>query len=393
MNRKLLSIIVPINSIKYLDHFFSQHYLSFMDINSQKLELIFIVNGDFSEELIFYLNSLLDREHLHSVIKIIHSKARNLIDVFNDTLTNLNGIFATFIGSDDLYITEIIKLAEFAEKNNYDAIKFPLSLVYFWENTKNETSSLVIISRNLKNKRIKPSEEINKLISDCGQGYLDLELVGLYHGLIKSTLLAKVKDHIGRFAGGFSPDIYFATTLSLYTENAITVSLPFTISGIGKNSNSYKSLNNTHQSNIQTSNISNHIDFNRWPSNVPYFYSVETVWASSMIIALEDLNFNLEMDRKKLFLLVYFNNKMYRDSIKISEIISFLSITSLIFVLKRLIKRILNRIKSGFYNRDYIFDINIQDVESLFKSYKNNSYKTMFQNLDVKFEIKQEYKC
>lgn len=383
MKSKLLSIIIPINSLDYIDHFFSQYYINFMQLNSDKIELVFLVNGKFSKDILEYFKIIMNNNLLKDVINIIKSEGDNLIDVLNNSLNNIAGTFSTFIGSDDLYITDILNLAEFAAKKNYDAIKFPLNLVFFWENTKHFHSSLIIIFNKLRIKEIQPLSDISKLIINCGQDYSDLELVGLYHGLIKTSLLEEFFIDNGKYTGGFSPDIYFAITMSFYSKNALIVNLPFTVSGIGLKSNSYKSLKDTHQGDLLSSSVKFNKDFEKWSDLIPYYYSVETVWASTMIIALEDLDINYELEKNKLYLLVYLKYKNFRSSVNFYDFFSFISVSSLIFILNRFLNRLKRRMKSGLFMRKYVNNLDIQEVETFYKSINNNAYENLFKNLEL----------
>ena len=359
----LLTILIPTNTSQYLDRLIE----SFNIWNPKETELFISINGNNRLEVYSALNKTLSK--LNNKQVVIHvSNTSNLVDSLNEVFPLLKGEYVNFIGNDDFFITRIEEFTLSAKTRGYDAISYPLKLVHFWPGTKSSDSLTIA----LKNKRsidsFNPLSHIGRLHKNVGQDYRNLNLVNLYHGVVKKSRVEEIFYRTGRYVGGYSPDIYFAYYLSNTINSVLYVDYPLSISGIGLNSASEKSLNNLHQGKISTSPIASSSDIDRWDPKMPYFYSVETVWAASMVLAHEDL-FQKKIERfdyKFLSIIIYLNNDIYRKTITFRNFISSLSLKRLFKILFLYISKIQSRINRGFLNRRVIHGLKITEIESKF---------------------------
>jgi len=369
----LLTIFVPTNSSQYVISLIKK----FLMWNSNNAELLITVNGVDRYEVFKQIKELLELDHKNIRLYLLESK--NFIDSINDSIPLIKGEYVTFIGNDDSFLYHIEEVVMFAKKSNIDAIKYPLSMVYFWPGMKNKESQLITLLNKRYNdiKYTNPRNDIKCLLSQVGQNYIELNLVNFYHGVVKKELLFDNLEKIGKFVGGFSPDIYFAYTLSHSTNKIMIYNLPLTVPGIGNRSASESSLKRKHQSNLEMSPIKDYNDIYRWNKSIPNFYSVETVWASTLLISHEDLFNEIipDFNFKLLNLIIYSKNSYYRLNNKLFKQLKCLNLTNLISIIYFAFRKFVKRINSGFWNRLVLTNVSIDEMEIIFdkefKSFNN----------------------
>jgi hypothetical protein len=319
----LLTIIVPTNKTDYLFTMMS----FFCEWNPDNVELLISINGEKAKEVYSTLFTQLPTMKNENLV-IHNSNTTNSIECLSATIPIARGEYLVFIGNDDLFMTDIVEYTEFASNNHIDAIRYPLKYVHFWPDTISKESKTIILRNSSYEGIYRTDKYISKLFKNAGQNYRDLPLVNLYHGIVKRSRVLEISNSAGRLVGGFSPDIYFAYTLSKIIGKVYCVDRPLTISGIGKSSASNSSLNKNHQGDLNTSPIASYSDLYWWDINLPRFYSVETVWSATLLIADRDINGNniINFDYDLLWVLVYINNKLFRSIVSFEEIITYLSL-------------------------------------------------------------------
>lgn len=363
----LLTIFVPTNTSSYIPDLLKK----FSKWKSTSVEMLIAVNGNNKEvvyrDLIKYIPS--NKEVNINIVKI---ESENLIDTINHSITYINGEYVTFIGNDDSFLYAIEDFVLYAKKHSYDAITYPLKMVYFWPSTKNPSSKLSISKRcSFKITSYNPKINLPRLISQVGQDYRDLDLVNFYHGIVKKSLLIKNAKVCGKYVGGFSPDVYFAYTLSNLTEKVMKADYPLTIPGVGIDSASHNSMKKSHQAMLLNSPVRDYKDIKRWNPLIPTFYSVESVWASTLLIAHEDIfkkalvNFNFN----RLNLRIYLNNSLFREFFSLKSYLKNVKYNDFIYVFMTLIKSIFRRGYSRLFNRINLHEIRIEKLEEVVNEY------------------------
>lgn len=360
----LLSIIIPTNTSDYLESTINE----FVNWNPKETELVIIVNGVRRDSVFLEIKNLLGNHgSLNQNLRVIQSNTDNLIDALNDKLSVIYSDYVSFIGNDDLFLRQIENYTSLAKQKGIDAIKYPLSAVYFWPKTKSDLSHLYLLKKRKDIKFYNPSKYIYKLLKNVGQGYLDLPLVNFYHGVVSRSSLEKNKIITGNYVGGFSPDIYFAVSLSLHINKLMYINEPLSIAGIGKNSYSAKAYAQTHTSNLSNSPLKTYNDLEKWDLRIPDYYSTESVWASTFVIAMNDFGHPgiTKFDYHLLALFVYLRNKNYRKLISFREILKKFTIKRIILLSWYLFLKIFNRIKFGFNSRREFRGLEINQIEDL----------------------------
>ncbi len=145
------------------------------------------------------------------------------------------------------------------------------------------------------------------------QKYQQLDLIKLYHGIVKREKLDEVKQRAGNYFGGLTPDIYGAVALSLICEKVAKIHMPITISGICKTSGSNDSATGKHTGILEDAPHFRGHDSYLWDSKVPKFYSVETIWADTALHALNDFESKKLYDRFNMATLNMYCKKKYKD--------------------------------------------------------------------------------
>ncbi|MGL5350489.1 MAG: glycosyltransferase family 2 protein [Cetobacterium sp.] len=295
----LLSILIPTkNREEYLIETVNQ----ILKINNQKIQIVIQDNSDIS----VYDNlkkCILNNNNIkYNYTPGILSFVKN----FDIGIEICDGEYICLIGDDDGIMPQIISIVEWAKNNNQKVIKPSLNTVYFWPNSEvksnlNDNGNVIInkISGNVKiyNSR----NELKKLLRQGCQDYLGLGMAKLYHGIVKKEVLEEVKNKVGKYVGGLSPDIYIAVAISLVVDEVVEIDFPLTIPGICKKSGSSDSSTGKHTGKLEDApHFRGHTSYN-WSELVPKFYSVETIWADSCLAAINDFSekeilkeFNLE---------------------------------------------------------------------------------------------------
>lgn len=364
----LLTIFVPTNTSDYVESIIDKFVLW----NTTLTELLIVVNGANKEREYNTLKSIVMKSGT-DLIRLELLQSDNLTDSLNESIRLINGEYVTFIGNDDSFLYYIENAVKTAKKHSYSAIKYPLNMVYFWPGVEQKDSQLIIIKNYYKKNltEYNPQIDMPKLVKNVGQSYRELNLVNLYHGIVKKTILEQNFSHMGRYVGGFSPDIYFAYSLSKHVDRVMYLKYPLTIPGIGMKSASQAALNNNHQSSLLNSPIKDHYDLYRWSPMSPQFYSVETVWSSSLLIAHEDLYGTTIQgyNYKLLNLLVYLNNSRYRSTSSLIRQLKNINIMNLFVIFRILTKKIFVRVLTGFPNRIVLNKLEPDSFEMLASKY------------------------
>jgi len=314
----LVSIIVPTKNRAEYALKTAEQILSITDDN---LQLIIQDNSDDKklENMISHLteDKRLKYNYSHQTL--------SFVDNFGLAVSHADGEYICIIGDDDGVSSEIIELTRWASKHKIKAIKPEVQAVYFWPDAikmseiENENKGYMTVSKITEEVTIvDTSLEIKKLLNNGCQRYLTLNLVKLYHGLVRKDCLDEVFKITGKFFGGLSPDIYSAVALSMIIPEVVCIDYPITISGICKKSGSADSATGRHTGDLKDApHFVGQSDY-KWSDMVPPFYSVETIWADSALAAINDLSkFSLLEDFRLQALTVHCLNKYknYNDLI------------------------------------------------------------------------------
>ena len=296
MNNFLLSIIIPTrNREKYCLAAINQ----IASILSSEMQLVIQDNSD--------LNTLEKNIHFQeNIIYNYHPGKISFIDNFNEALLLASGEYICMIGDDDGILPNILEVVKFAKEKEVDTIVPGLNAVYCWPTDKpfikhaeNGYMCLSYVKKGYS--EIDKELCLKNLLKNGGQQYQKLGLPRLYHGIVNKKTLDKIHEKTGTYFGGLTPDIYMAVALCLVENKVLRLNFPVTISGICPNSGSSDSATGKHTGQLKDApHFKGHNNY-IWDTKIPEIYSVESIWAETVLKALknfgrEDLSRQFRVD-------------------------------------------------------------------------------------------------
>lgn len=259
---------------------------SILNFNSDNIEICVSDNSGSNKikEFVDKLNS--------DQIKYAHTDDKiSFIENFNRCMNLASGKYVTLIGDDDSILKTSIEYAEYADKNNIDSISSANNIAYYWPGAlagyPDGLEEVTLESDQIR--EFHPKKYLSQLLENGLQHYLLYPLPRTYHGIVKREKLLEVKKKTGKFFGGLSPDIYSSITLSCVIEKHYITEVPLSIAGVCAKSASASNIRGEHAGEMSQSPLLNNISDYKWSRYIPYFYSVNTIWAESAMKALEDM--------------------------------------------------------------------------------------------------------
>ncbi len=212
------------------------------------------------------------------------------IENFNFAISSANGIYLCLIGDDDGVIPEIIKVARWADSKGIESVCSNSYIGYAWPGvyTSFKTGA---VSIPLYTDKVLFQDPLAKLPELLRNGFLDYykyNLPRIYHGLVKKSCMEEIRRKTGKYIGGLSPDIYSTVALSGVVEKHAVLNIPFTISGVCISSTSADSSRQKHCGNLEDAPHLRNNKMYQWESEIPKYYSVETIWSETGIKSLKE---------------------------------------------------------------------------------------------------------
>lgn len=287
MNNTVLSIVIPTrNRVEYC----KSTILAVKEIMNFDTELVVCDSSqdNNSIELSRFVNDLaLDNIFYHKV-----SPDMNMTENFDYSIRLANGEFIIMIGDDDGVSPFVHDAVRYCQANNVEsltALKFYYE--YNWPDYRNrktgkKLSGKLIVDHTFSNeiKQISLDNAIDSFLSSAGQGCGILPRV--YHGIISKSLRDKLIAKYSSCFFGVSPDVSFSLLAAVHSSKHCISHFPLSISGNSGKSNAGRSANGTHKGNLSDEpHLKNYINY-YWPSIIPSFFSVETVWAQATLATL-----------------------------------------------------------------------------------------------------------
>lgn len=283
----LLSLIIP---TKNRQEYALDAIRQAMRLGDPRVQVVVQDNSD-TDELKSMLAEFADDPRLKYRYQ---SGVISFVDNFSLAISASDGRYVCVIGDDDGITPPIVDVTDWADRHGIDAIKPELNAGFYWPGSDAigddlDNGYMLIFKTTGKAKWFRPAREVLRLMRNGAYSYLSLDMVKLYHGIVRRECLDRVRALTGHYFGGLSPDMYMAVALSLTVEKAISVDYPLTISGMCKKSGSADSATGRHTGKLEDApHLRGHSSY-EWSDLVPRFYSVETIWADTALAALRDL--------------------------------------------------------------------------------------------------------
>jgi hypothetical protein len=216
-----------------------------------------------------------------------------MIDNFNLAISFAKGEYVTVIGDDDGLSSEIIDAVIWSKENGIEALTTNRISTYAWPDF-----TATVYGKSHAGKLYLGQFDGSVIFPDCGVemrkclqsgGQLFFSLPKSYYGFVKLDILKMISSKTGKYFDGTSPDMYSALTIANIAKRICVVDYPLFVPGASGRSGSGSSARGKHKGQLENiPHLSKDVICN-WPTIVPRFYSVETVWAESAIRAIQDM--------------------------------------------------------------------------------------------------------
>jgi hypothetical protein len=283
----LLSVVLPThNRARYAVHALR----SLLAIQDRRLEIV-VSDTSSDGELSAFLEKDSNAMLLDSRLRYFRPRERlDMTGNHNAAIEQASGQFVCLIGDDDSITSEALLAAGWAADNAVDLIAPNVVANYAWPDFESRYlgkrhASRVYFSKHIGGVQVRHSEEaLLAALATAVQGTEGLPKI--YHGIVRRSLLEKLRAISGSYFHGSSPDVSGAVGLALCSSTFLVVDYPLTVPGASGGSNTGRSAMNRHKGDLSKESQTRAFNGSYWTPGVPRFFSVETVWAHA---ALETL--------------------------------------------------------------------------------------------------------
>lgn len=295
MYNKKLSIIIP---TKNRQQYALNCIKTLLNFSSNGFEVVVQDNSD-DDSLGKMLGSLIDNDRLRYQYT---PECLSFCTNFEKGIELSTGDYLVMIGDDDCVFPEIVDLTDIAREKNVDSVVFPTKTTYIWPNAVSQNAGKLVV-RKQRNyiKKLSTSTAIEKMASKGYYDYQQYPFPKIYHGIVKREKFDAVKEKTGHYFGGLTPDIYSAVALSFYIDDILYINTPFTLPGTCAKSGSADSLTGRHTGELKDAPHFRGHDHYEWDVNIPYVYTVDTIWAESAFKAIKENGGTIELSNQEYF--------------------------------------------------------------------------------------------
>lgn len=380
----ILSIIIPTkNRQKYCLAAIHQ----ILSLNLSGIEICIQDNSNTDE-----LRDEISNIASENIVYNYHKGVLSFVDNFSEAVGLAHGEYLCMIGDDDGILPSIIDMVKHMKANSIDSLIPSLGAVYYWPSDKpivanGEKGVLTLSYLHTKAKYTNSRKALVKLLKGAVQNYTSLDLPRLYHGIVSKKCLEEIKQQTGKYFGGLTPDIYMAVALSFVCRKTLRIDTPVTISGICPTSGSTASATGRHTGSLKDApHFRGHTDYH-WDEHIPAFYSVDTIWAETLMQALtmfkrDDLKLFFNLSLFEIICLKKYPK--YENIVKEhaeKEHISIISMKKqdLLLRIQMLKKKILNKL----YPKVKTTFRNVQDIQIACKISSNTNFYSIQDKLCI----------
>lgn len=279
-------------------------------------------------------------------LKILRpGKSLSVVENFEHALSAARGTYLTFIGDDDFVSPDICDVAKWAHTQGIDAIKNTFPVFYFWPDFKSTyygdsiSGTLRISKFSGQVSSHDPKDALDFALESFGTGVIDMPRA--YSGIISKMLSDSIVKKYGQLFGGVSPDIYSAALISIESKHCVKIDYPLIVPGASQVSTGGLSKQGKHIGKLRDNNHIGAFKDLVWDERIPEFYSVPTVWAYSLLKAVERAGYHVDkINYMRLYLKCFIYHPRYTKFITL-PLISFARkagwIHSMLLLLKALV--------------------------------------------------------
>jgi glycosyltransferase involved in cell wall biosynthesis len=284
----LLTIVIPTrNRLDYL----RSSIRSVLAIPYAHLQLVVEDNSD-SNSAETWINENISDERLlyhHSLQPV------PMVENYERGMSQASGEYVCLIGDDDGVNPEIVDATQWAHANEIDALVPQNPAHFVWPDLQLrpgaiQPSELRIQAFSGRVSFLQAEAELRKCMQDAGQDFHGLPKS--YYGIVRRSCMQQVKDQAGVYFPGVSPDMAAAVAVANVVDRICQIDYPLFLPGSSFKSNAGISGLKKHIGRLEDQPHLPTTSLQDWSRIVPAFYSVETVWAESVISALTAMGRN-----------------------------------------------------------------------------------------------------
>lgn len=366
---KILSIVIATRNREFYCIEAIKNILGYKEMD---FELVIHDNSD-SKTISNFVSQLNDTRLIY---KYVQGRINSAINM-DCALSMATGEYVTMIGDDDTILPTIFSVVNWAKKNDYQCVSPTHQVKYSWPNeiTGDMGKATWSIPAN-KHWSLNGENQLIRLLKNGIINYNSFMLPKVYHGIVKRDILIEIKDKVGHFIGGLSPDIYLAVACSILCKKYIVIDYPITIAGACPSSSTAESSKGGHRGNLSDAPHLYKRENYVWDLRIPKIYSVETIWGESALKAITELNRNDLMlyFRQGCFLAGLIGNNislisLIMDKLKSMRFLNNYYITYVDFLLFLIKKAVIRLYRAIFKQKTYIVS-NVKDISEVVERYK-----------------------
>lgn len=288
--RPLLSIAIPTkNRYEYLKPCIET--LLNLKSNNPRLEIVIQDNNENNDEIRPFI------DQYNTELKYYHiSENLSVVDNCEKAVANCTGEFICLLGDDDSVASQIIDVCKWMKETGIESclgkicrFNWP-DMVY----TVHKLKNLTIPKRN-NHTGYKEVKKIRHKILSTG-GYTMLNLPRVYHSIVSKEALDRLKNLCGSYFPGPSPDMANAIGLTFVLRNHVVIDTPIIVSGFSYKSTGGAGTRRAHVGKIEDIPHLPKKTKEIWYKRIPKYWTGETIYAESIIEALNQCKSN-EIDK------------------------------------------------------------------------------------------------
>lgn len=288
----LLSIAIPTkNRFEYA----SQSILALCENLDTDTEIVVQDNSD-SAKLLFWLK---ENGFEHRVRYENNTIPLGNTENFNLAINRCIGEFVAVIGDDDAVNPEIVKLPKILNRLNLDAAVGSNAWHYYWPDFSQKYVGDKMAGQLIRGRCTGDSQIIDtkkSLPIFLKNGGFDLPntclMPKLYYGIIRRSVLEQLKIKGGNFILGISPDMASSVGVATLIDRHLFIDYPIFVPGSSAKSTAGQSARKEHIGKLEDQPNFSRSYIDKWPNEVPKFFSVETIWLSAMVTTLQSIQRN-----------------------------------------------------------------------------------------------------
>ncbi len=218
-----------------------------------------------------------------------HAGCLSFCDNFEKAVDLSSGDYLIMIGDDDCVFPAIVELTNIIREKGIDSVVYCTETTYMWPNAvQSNYGKLVVRKQRDYLKILNTSSALPAMKKKGNYDYQQYAFPKIYHGVVSREKLDMVRAKTGHFFGGLTPDIYSAVALSFFIDRILYIDTPFSLPGTSAKSGSADSLTGRHTGEMKNAPHLRGHDSYDWDADIPYLYSVDTIWAETAFKAVKE---------------------------------------------------------------------------------------------------------